>query len=46
MTCPNISNIFINEDFFDEISTDDIINSDVEMTNQPKINYNHNYLFS
>ena len=41
MTCPNISNIFINEDFFDEISTDEIINSDVE-TNQPKTNYNHN----
>lgn len=38
----NCSNIFINEDFFDEISTDDIINSDVEMTQQPKINYNHN----
>ena len=39
MTC---SNIFINEDFFDEISTDEIINSDVEMNQQPKTNYNHN----
>ena len=38
----NCSSIFINEDFFDKISTDDIINSDVEMTQQPKINYNHN----
>ena len=38
----NRSNIFINEDFFDEISTDDIINSDVEMNQQPKTNYNHN----
>ena len=32
MNCSNISNIFINEDFFDEISTDEIMNSDVEMT--------------
>ena len=37
----NYPNIIINEDFFDEISTDEIINSDVEM-NQPKINYRHN----
>lgn len=35
-------NIFINEDFFDEISTDEIISSDVEMDLQPKTNYNHN----
>ena len=27
MNCSNISNIFINEDFFDEISTDDIISN-------------------
>lgn len=38
----NYPNIFINEDFFDEISTDEIINSDVEMDLQPKTNYNHN----
>ena len=38
----NYPNIFINEDFFDEISTDAIINSDVEMNLQPKTNYNHN----
>ena len=37
----NYPNIFINEDFFDEISTDEIINSDVETTIQPKRNYNH-----
>lgn len=42
MNRSNISKIFINEDFFDEISTDEIINSDVEMTQQPKTNYNHN----
>ena len=38
----NYPNRFINEDFLDEIATDEIINSDVEMELQPKTNYNHN----